>query len=205
VRLLLIRHGESICGVDGIVGGARGCTGLTDRGLAQAEALRNRLVREEARIDVLFASTLPRAQQTAAVVAEGFGLDVIHDADLCEFMPGEIDGSPWETWDRFDVLAEPDRPMSPGGESLTVFRSRVRGLLDRLVDEHDGRVVAAVCHGGVVFGSLSEIFGLHDRRFGAQADFTSITEWRHGEDGWHLVRWNDVAHLLGSDLLPADD
>jgi probable phosphoglycerate mutase len=205
VRLLLVRHGESICGVNGIVGGARGCTGLTERGFAQARALRDRLVEEGLTPDVVLSSTLPRASNTADTVAEALDLEVIRDDDLCEMVPGEIDGSTWDEWRAqhgFDPSAEPDRPLSPGGESITTFLARVRATLERLRGEHDGRAVLAFCHGGIVFGSLTALMGADPRQASAQSDFTSITEWRHENDRWHLVRFNDVAHLVGTDLLP---
>jgi probable phosphoglycerate mutase len=153
--------------------------------------------------DVVVASTLPRAFQTAETLASGFDAAVERHADLCEFVPGEIDGRPWEEYtDRFDILEEPDRPLSAGGESLNVFRARVRSVLERLAATHDGRTVLAVCHGGVIGTSFGEIFGIAGgERYWVDIDNTSITEWRRTDDRWHLVRFNDVAHLLGSDLL----
>ncbi|HEX2064408.1 MAG TPA: histidine phosphatase family protein, partial [Acidimicrobiales bacterium] len=65
-RLALIRHGEAKAALERVVGGQRGCTGLSERGRAQAEALRDRLARTgELTADVLLASTLPRAVETA--------------------------------------------------------------------------------------------------------------------------------------------
>ena len=93
MRLLLIRHGESICGVNGVVGGTLGCTGLTERGFEQARALRDRFERSgEVKPDLVMSSTLPRAHQTACEVAPMFGLDVVRDVDLVEMIPGEMDG-----------------------------------------------------------------------------------------------------------------
>jgi len=200
MRLLLVRHGESVCAVGGIVGGAIGCTGLTERGLDQARALRDRLEFEGFRADALYASTLPRARQTADTIAPALGLDVRVDAELCEFIPGEIDGTRWEDFEGFDVVAFPERPLSAGGESLVVFRKRVRSLLDRLAGEHAGETVVAVCHGGVVWSSLYQLFGMAEGTISADVDYTSITEWRK-DDRWHLVRFNDVAHLMSSNLL----
>ena len=57
-RLVLIRHGESQVTVDRVVGGSKTCSGLSDRGRRQAEALRDRLARTgELQADVLLAST----------------------------------------------------------------------------------------------------------------------------------------------------
>jgi probable phosphoglycerate mutase len=202
LRLLLVRHGESICSAEGIVGGERGCTGLTELGFAQARALRDRLATEGFGADVLLASTLPRAIQTAEVLSETLGLGVVQDADLCEFVPGEIDGTRWEDWaDRFDPSLEPDRPLSPGGESLNGFRERIRSLFERLAAIYDGKTVVAACHGGIVW--MSRRLFLSDDDEQIPVDNTSVTEWALSEGRWTLVRLNDVGHILGTDLLPA--
>src|SRR5215218_610345 len=96
-RLVLVRHGESMATVDGVVGGHQGCRGLSDRGRRQAEALRDRLVATgEIRADVLMASVLPRAVETAEIMAPALGgLAVEQECDLCEIHPGEGDGLAW--------------------------------------------------------------------------------------------------------------
>lgn len=201
MRLLLVRHGESICSVNGIVGGERGCTGLTERGFAQARALRDRLASEGFSADVLLASPLPRARQTGEVLAEALGLEVTSEPDLVEFVPGDIDGSPWDDWtDRFDVMSEPDRPLSPGGESRNTFWARVGGLFDRLAASYQGKTVVAACHGGIVWCSRRLLVGMDETM---EVDFTSITELSYEGGEWTLVRLNDTAHLEGTDLLAA--
>ena len=66
-RLVLIRHGEAQSAIDGVVGGPLGCTGLSELGRRQADALAARLVRtgELAGAVALYASTLPRAIETS--------------------------------------------------------------------------------------------------------------------------------------------
>jgi len=199
VRLLLVRHGESICAVNGIVGGERGCTGLTERGFAQARALRDRFVREGFVPDLVLASTLPRASQTAETIADGLGVPVQHDPELVELIPGEVDGTPWEEFEGFEMASEPDRVLSDGGESLSVFKARVAGFLERSARDHDGRTVLAVCHGGVIGASLYYAFGAPDGSLVVDIDYTSITEWRRAvplygslrnveeQKRWHLA------------------
>jgi broad specificity phosphatase PhoE len=70
-ELYLIRHGESVPNVTPIIGGMRGDAGLTDRGREQAQLLEKRLREEELHADQLYASTLPRALETAEYVARG--------------------------------------------------------------------------------------------------------------------------------------
>jgi probable phosphoglycerate mutase len=201
MRLLLIRHGESVCAVNGIVGGEKGCTGLTERGLSQARALGQRLEREGFRADILYASTLPRAAQTAEPIADALSLPIVSDRDLRELVPGEIDGTLWSDYEGFEMPDEPARPVSPGGESLRDFQNRVRRVLDRLSREHDGASVVAVCHGGIILTSLYLNLAITDGAVGADIDYTSITEWRRRDGRWWLARFNDVAHLMSDDLL----
>jgi len=78
-HLYLIRHAEAVSNVEPIIAGMRGDTGLTAHGVAQAERLRDRLAAGEIAADVLIASTLPRAQQTAEIIAPALGLPIIWD------------------------------------------------------------------------------------------------------------------------------
>lgn len=212
MRLLLVRHGESVCGVNGVVGGPRGCTGLTDRGRAQVDALRERFERTgEADGATVLSSTLPRAVETAEILAPALGVDEVPAVhELRELDPGEADALTWdrfrEVYGSFDMVEELERPLAPGGESLGAFRARVEGVIDGLVAEHDGGTVVAACHGGVVFMSLVLLLGLPRPRAeaGIHPDFSSITEWTRADDRWWLVRYNDAAHVRGTDLLPAE-
>src|SRR4051794_21904722 len=100
-RLVLIRHGLSQCTVDSIVGGIKGCTGLAPEGRRQAELLRDRLVRTQELVDadVVYTSVLPRAIETAEIIAPGLGAvgesPAKQDAELSELEPGEADGLTW--------------------------------------------------------------------------------------------------------------
>lgn len=210
-RLILIRHGESRATVDGVVGGHDACAGLTARGRAQAEALRDRLLAtREVEADALYTSELPRAFETAGILAPALSdLKPQRDCDLCELHPGECDGLPWSEYQArygFDMMAEPGRPMSPGGESLQSFQTRVDRRIGRLLDEHEGQSVVVVCHGGVVGAVMLSMLGhaMHvERPFRLETENTSLTEWLRPGDAartrfpgrWVLVRYNDAAHL----------
>ncbi len=209
-RLVLIRHGESQAAVEGVVAGARGCTGLSDLGRRQAEALRDRLADTgELVADVLVSSTLPRAIETAEVIAPALGAgEILQVHELCELQPGECDAITWEEYDErygVDMKANPYRPIAPGGESLAEFNVRVGKALALLADEHEGRSVVVACHGGVVVGSMVSFLGLPAQRplvVELPVTNTSITEWeRRAGAGvpppWRLLRYNDAAHLGG--------
>ncbi len=208
-RLVFIRHGEARAAVEGVIAGHRGCRGLSPLGAKQAEALHGRLAAtRELTADVLIASVLPRAIQTAEIIAPALGAENIEqDCDVCELHPGECDGLTYEEYDtryRFDMLAEPERPMSPGGESIVGFRQRVRSRVRQLAETHAGKTVVLVCHGGVINAAMYGLMAAADAepRRSVRLDpvNTSITEWtrpvsEHSEDRWLLVRYNDFAHL----------
>lgn len=203
-RLVLVRHGESQATVEQVVGGHRGCTGLSPLGRRQAEALRDRLAATgEVDADVMLASILPRAVETARILAPAMGgLETGQDCDLCELHPGESDGLPWAVYqERYgvDMLADPLAPIAPGGESLAAFHERVSRTLRRIAEEHAGRTVVVVCHGGVVASSFLAFFDLPlDRPIEGEVrvENTAITEWeRHDGGRWRLLRHNDAGHL----------
>jgi len=179
-RILLVRHGEAECNINGIVGGPTGCTGLSDTGRLQVECLRERWARTgEVEADVLMSSVLRRARETAAILGPALGdLEVVEDCDVCELHPGEI-------------------------------RARVDGLLHRIIRDYAERTIIVACHGGVVMMSMHVLFKAQPwPEGGAYLDppNTSITEWSNDGSRWALVRYADAAHLMSearSDTLPS--
>lgn len=206
-RLFFVRHAESNVTVSQVVGGELTCTGLSELGFRQAERLRERLADEGAVADVLLASPLPRARQTAEAIAPVLGVPIELVPELEEHRPGEADGCPFvdfpERFGMFDFRAEPNRPFAPGGESLREFHDRVVSLLQRIEVDHEGKTVYAVCHGGVIDAAFRFYLaiGLSDA-FDLWTLNTSITEFTIAKSGGRpqLRRYNDAAHLAG---LPA--
>lgn len=219
VRLILVRHGESNVTVQQVVGGPLTCSGLSDLGRIQAAALRDRFAAgHEPTIDELWASTMPRAKETAEILNEQLGLELQIDGDLEERRPGEADGTPWaEFGDRFEYdHNNPFSPLSPGGESAVDFAYRVEQAVHRVIEQAAAapqpgdaddatpreRTVLIVCHGGVV-----DVVFRHLLSTQVHAGFhlwtlnTSLSEFRTRDlthpKVWQLVRYNDSAHLAG--------
>ncbi|HEX8995414.1 MAG TPA: histidine phosphatase family protein [Ktedonobacterales bacterium] len=213
-NLYLIRHGEAVCNVDGTIAGMRSDIGLTELGQLQAQRLRDRLASTgEIVADALIASTLPRARQTAEIIAPALGLPIIPDDDAQELRPGEADGlSVKEYFERYgpfsDFREDPYRPFSPDGESWGGFISRAGNFLYRVIREHAGKTVVVVCHGGIVDASLLIGLGV-GATAPAPGQFhtrnASITHWEreriNGLDAWRLNRYNDNLHTrdIGAD------
>lgn len=205
-QLYLIRHGESWANVQPIMAGMQGDKGLTPRGVAQAERLRDRLAHGELQADVLIASPLPRAKQTAEIIQPALELPIIFDDDVQEFKIGVADGmTNQEAWAKFGAPNFQDfplRPIAPEGESVGTFMLRVAQTLTRITEEHEGKTIVIVCHGGVIDATFSNFFQMPTFVL-PPTDFhtrnTSITHWervhRRGRQLWRLNSYNDIAHL----------
>jgi probable phosphoglycerate mutase len=209
---VLVRHGESRAQELGILGGHNGCTGLSDLGRAQVELLRDRLLEsgELADASVLYSSVMPRAAETASIIAPALGdLEVRQECDFCEGHPGEADGLTWaELADRYpvdDATWDGNLRRAPGWETWSELGQRVSGALGMLVERHAGETVVVACHGGVVVHAMYHFLGLDlggGNRAWIAPDNSSITEFRFAPNPWekstlpvHLVRYNDHAHL----------
>lgn len=205
MRLILVRHADAYAGFHGVIGGQRGCRGLTPLGRLQAEALREHIAAIRLHADVLLASVLPRAIETAEIMAPALGLEAVgQECDLCEVHPGEADGLTWTQYatryGSFDMEAEPERVFAPGGDSYASFHERVHRRLLRMADEFANRTVVAVCHAGVITASVRVLFGIPYPGTGARIlpTNTGLTEWEYEPDGdrWTLHTFNEHIHLL---------
>lgn len=203
-HLYLIRHGEAMNAIKGLVGDG----GLSPLGVLQAQRLRDRLAAtKEIQADILIASTFPRAQQTAQIIAPALELPIVLDDTIQELRPGEAEGMPletfMETYGKPDYENKPFHAIAPGGESWGQFMLRVATSLDRIVREHNGKTIVLVCHGGVIDGSFTYFFQMNawmppPTRFSTKN--ASITHWKKEIEGnadrhWRLVKYNDVFHL----------
>jgi broad specificity phosphatase PhoE len=203
MRLILVRHGESEHGRRRLIAGRSGCLGLTERGKEQAAAVAGRLrasgeFGEGVR---LLTSPVLRAWQTAERIAVALGVEAAVDDGLREVEPGAADGMAWEAYveqyGAFDMVAEPERPFAPGGESWLDFTGRVGATMARLGEQLAGQTVVAVTHGGFIVVAMLVLFAIPrpGTRAYLEPGYTSLTEWRFGEGVWRLERYNDTCHL----------
>lgn len=207
-HLYLIRHGEATTQIQPLLRDE----GLTPLGVAQAERLRDRLAATgEIQADVLIASTLPRARQTAEIIAPSLGLPITYDDEVQEMRLGEADGMHIDEvrkkYGGFNLDREPFQALAPGAENWPQFMLRVSTSLDRIVHEYEGKTIVVVCHGGVIDGSFVYFFNMGSLRL-PYAHFntqnTSITSWRkivsdERPTFWRLIRYNDDFHVRDLD------
>ena len=138
--ILLARHGETDWNRDGVFQG-HADPPLNETGRAQARELARRL--EDVSVDVVYASDLRRAFQTAEIVAAAWGLTVVAEPGL-----REVDVGSWSGLTR-DQIAERFPGVSRhDGETEAAHRERVVTTVTRIARTHAGESVLVVSHGG---------------------------------------------------------
>ena len=148
----LARHGETADNAAGRVQGSID-TPLSDRGREQAQALAEQAAELDLR--ALYSSHLARARETAEIVGERVGLELVVDERFAESRRGAWEGrllvdierdepAAWAAWQRSDPGFR-----FPGGESLAEHVARVGAAL-RAVEQP----ALVVSHGGTVRAAL---------------------------------------------------
>jgi broad specificity phosphatase PhoE/ribonuclease HI len=199
--LLLLRHGETEHTAQRRFSGGSSDPALSETGLDQARRCADRLSRAGG-IEVIVASPLRRAQQTAAVIAERLGVSVATDPDLRECDFGAWDGLTFAAvqagWaeELSAWLATPSR-AAPGGESLTQVARRVDAARRRLLTRHAGCSALVVAHVTpiklIIRSALDAPMHLVHRLQLAPAALSTVAWYADGNSALHT--FNDTAHL----------
>jgi probable phosphoglycerate mutase len=199
MELLLIRHALPVR-IEGTDGAAD--PPLADLGHQQAAALAVWLAGEP--VDVLLVSPMRRAVETAAPVAERLGVEAVvvdglaeHDRDSSWYIPIEemrTSGDPrWQEY--LDEHWGTDPDTDPDG-----FRAGVVRTVEQIIDQHPGKRVAAVAHGGVINSYVAHV--LQTPTAGVfEPAYTSITRILGASTGQRMVKSLTVA-APGRGLLP---
>ena len=152
MKITLIRHGESIANVGNFINDDPGKpVGLTDKGIAQAEACALYL-REEV-FTHAFASEFPRARQTAAILLQYHACKLHIDARLNERKSG-MDGMPVHEFND-QVKRNPLHFKTQRGESFIEQMARVRSFLDELAERYPQGNLLAVSHENPIIAALA--------------------------------------------------
>ncbi|MEK8130080.1 histidine phosphatase family protein [Paenibacillus filicis] len=189
-QITWIRHGNTQWNVEKR---AQGHTNnpLNEAGFAQARAVAARLAGEV--WDVMYASDLLRAKQTAEHIAEAAGIPVIHyDVRLREVHGGLIEGtteeerlqrwgSDWRS--RTDLNTEtPEESAKRGG-----------AFVAELEERHPGGRILIVSHGAIIRRTLHGL--IPDIATDRPLSNTSVTVISKAGDRWQYDLYDSTTHL----------
>lgn len=149
----LMRHGKAKGNVEGFLD----CSGnpdnhLVEEGKAGALESLEALKREHA-IDVIVASPLLRAHETAKIAQRLFGLKEVHtDKRLAEIGFGKFDGRPYREWTSyFSSRGERFHKAPEGGETYVEIKKRAGDALYDFERTYTGKKVLIVTHDSVAW------------------------------------------------------
>lgn len=193
VEIMVVRHGQSEADILNRCEG-RADYALTDLGEQQARLLAQWIHRSYA-LDAIFSSTLIRAKQTAAAIAELTHVPVAYDSDLMEQHNGVIAGMLRE-----EALIKYPIPVGgrkrhdaiEGGESEVQFRARAEHFMSKLFTAVDSRPelqrVCIVSHGGTISMLFRSFLNLpyHSEIFLPTGD-TGVHLWEYDPSGKKVI------------------
>jgi probable phosphoglycerate mutase len=203
MRLLLIRHGESVANAEGRLQGHLDIP-LSDRGRRQAERLAERLA--PFGVEALYTSPLLRAKGTAEIVGGRLGLAIEERPALMERNVGELEGLTRDEiiarFPRYMPARAELRPIEIAGfEQDAEFAQRVKDALAVITNAHARGTVAVITHGGIIFSFCRQTLRMPTVRPGPFAvENASITTFHivRGEaPRATLITLNDTCHLDG--------
>jgi len=205
VRLIVVRHGETLYNVQGRFTGQSDIP-LSALGERQAAALGKRLAAEP--LAAIAASDLQRARVTAQAIARYHKLPVQEEADLREMTFGAWEGSTYDEIMARDAdlvqrwLSDPTIYAPPGGETVIQLRDRVAPVLQRWRTRYPEATILWAVHGGVIEVLLCHLLGVDLKlRWQFRHENASITEIDlNGKDAT-VVSLNEVTHLKKASLL----
>jgi len=207
-ELIIARHGEARCNALGIVGGERGCTGLTDNGHRQGRQLAVRLGTEHKQkpFNAFYTTPRLRVRQTADLSAETLGMAATEEPELRGLDHGDADAQPWH-----DIKTAfggpphhmPDTPFAPNAETWNQYLRRAGTALQTIIGRHTGERILIIGHGETIEAANSLLLDLTPParlRTGFITDHACIARWqlhvnRFDREVWMLVTHNDTTHL----------
>ena len=213
MRLLFVRHAESTANAESRYQG-RADFPLSDVGRRQARKLADRFRREGFEPTHVYTSPLSRTSETAAILADQWGRDVVDVDDLMEYDVGILSGlTADEVHARYPELDierawETGLAGIEGVEPPEAREARARRVVESAVRGHDdGDTVLMVTHGGILQHILAALLGT-DRTWGTHVRNTAVFDFSIDKSRWdvdgearlvplhhRINRFNDASHL----------
>jgi len=149
MTLLYLRHGQTDWNARNLVQG-RTDIPLNETGRRQARERAAELVAHQPPVELIYASPMKRARETAGIIQQALDVPIHFDDRLVELNFGLLEGADraqllgGSALGHLDALGEAE--FLRQGKSLY---GRVGDFLDEISDRHPGQCVLVVAHGGV--------------------------------------------------------
>lgn len=185
----VLRHGQTNWNIDFRLQGVTDIP-LNETGIEQARVAGEVLAKssEDGQVwDLILASPLSRARDTAVMVGDALGIPGVSIEELLlERSFGEAEGLSHEEW----KAKYNDTNHVPGGETVEQLEARAWILLQRLLDHHEGKRVLTVSHGALIRTLLRLVSEGEYPREGERLGNACLSIFEHStETGWQVARY----------------
>ena len=202
-RMFLVRHGETTLSIEDRFAGSTDVP-LGPNGRMQAERLAARLARDP--IAAAYCSPMQRTVETASIVSQPHGLELVRRDGL-----REIDHGRWEGLRRADVEAlypdeyaaweeDPFTFAPVGGESGVQVVARALPVIREIVVSRPGENVLVVSHKATIRLILATLLGFDARGYRDRLDQSpaclNVVDFKSPVRA-RLMLFNDVSHYAG--------
>lgn len=198
-RICIIRHGETDWNQEQRIQGQIDIP-LNETGRAQALAMAFNAAHHS--FHAIYSSDLTRARETAEALGEREGHEIKLMPELRErhygiFQNVVKDDAEAQYPQAYKLYTARDLHYDfETGESLQAFSERTLNIFDWLVRHHSNKLIAVVCHAGLLDVMYRKATG---RPLETPRDFhipNCALNWFHFDGaGWHLEAWDDHHHL----------
>jgi broad specificity phosphatase PhoE len=197
MRLILIRHGETLWNKEGRIQGTSDIE-LSAVGIEQARLLALSL--KDQPVGAIHASPLKRALQTAEIINKFHRKEIQTHQDLVEMDQGDFEGFSFKELMAREKeflgkwIADPASVRMPNGESLTQLQERAWRAMETIINNEENALVVA--HNFTIAAILCRLrnISLSDFR-SACVDTASKTIVRLQNGEALIVALNDRSHL----------
>ena len=193
IEITFMRHGRSRADDENVIEG-RYDAPLTDVGRKQAEVRAEELSSREVRFDLIIASPLRRAWETAQISGRSLDVCVEADEDWMEKDIGPLSGMSYQVARAKYPLPAFHNPFQPhvvsadAGESTWALHCRAARALEKVIRRGSGRYLV-VAHGGILNAMLRTVVGAQPSVSGQGIEFA------FGDTGYIRTLYKPDRHL----------
>jgi broad specificity phosphatase PhoE len=196
MKLIIVRHGETIENKKGIIMGHLPGK-LSETGIEQAKKLGLRL--KDEKIDYIYSSDLARAKDTAEEIIKFHpNIPIKFVQELREKNLGELQGKSKKelgmTGEKWSLVSANPK----NGENIEELFQRARNFVDNILNTHPKKNILFVCHNGIKKALVCVIVGKEAKDIPSIENFknTSVSIFEIDGDKKHKIHLLNCANHL---------
>jgi broad specificity phosphatase PhoE len=203
ITVTFIRHAQSEANASGIIDTSVPGPGLSPEGKGQAEQVAHQLAREH--YDAVYASTMARAQQTAAPLASELGKQVEVLPGIQEINAGWFEGKPVSMDPSTYLLAPADwlngdvQDSIPGSITGKEFNDRFTAAMQKIYDSGHSKPVVFAHLYSIEYWTLMNVKNAKDSLLTTHPlpNTGRVVITGNPMTGWTLEEWDGIRNFNG--------